>query len=78
MCNDHDSGLTRRGLLGAGAFAASAALAGGLVTPAAAQSSDTAAAPNDISPDEAMRRLMDGNARYVENLARNRDMAAGR
>jgi len=78
MCNDHNTGLTRRGLLGAGALAASAALAGGFVRPAVAQSSEMKAAPNDIAPDEAMRRLMDGNARYVENLTQNRDMAAGR
>lgn len=79
MCNDHNTGLTRRGLLGAGAFAASAVAAGSFIMPAAAQTSaETQAAPNDISPDEAMRRLVDGNARYVENLTRNRDMAAGR
>lgn len=79
MCNDQKIGLTRRGLLGAGAFAASAAAAGSFVLPAAAQTtSEAQAAPNDIAPDEAMKRLMDGNARYVENLTRNRDMAAGR
>ena len=79
MCNDHPSDLTRRGLLGAGAVAASATLASRFVTPAHAQSSDTpAAAPNDISPDEALQRLMDGNARYVANAPQSSDYAAGR
>ncbi|MGX1308352.1 carbonic anhydrase [Amorphus suaedae] len=79
MCNDHDTGLTRRGLLGAGAFAATAAAAGSFVLPASAQTATApAAAPNDIDPDEALKRLMDGNARYAANTSQNKDFSAGR
>lgn len=79
MCDDHRLSLTRRGLIGFGAAAASTALVGGLVSPAMAQTaSDTPAAPNDISPDVALKRLMDGNARYAANTTTNRDLSAGR
>lgn len=80
MCNDHQTGLTRRGLLGVGALAASAVAAGGFVLPASAQTASEApaAAPNDINPDEALQRLMEGNARYAANTARNRDLSVGR
>ncbi len=79
MCNDHPSQLTRRHLLGASAVAASAALGGSLVAPAAAQSAgETAPAPNDISPSEALQRLIDGNDRYVNNVSRNVDYSADR
>lgn len=79
MCTDHPANLTRRGLLTTGTLAASAALAGGLALPAAAQSSgETAPAPNDISPAEALERLKDGNARYASNTSRNVDYSANR
>ncbi|MGX1098337.1 carbonic anhydrase [Amorphus sp. MBR-141] len=78
MCNEHQTGLTRRGLLGAGAFAVTAAAAGGLVLPAAAQTASSTQAPNDISPDEALKRLMDGNARYAANTPQNKDFSVGR
>lgn len=52
---------------------AAAVAAAGLVSlPAAAQ------APNAIPPDEALKRLMDGNARYVANAPQERDFSAGR
>ncbi|MGQ3071094.1 MAG: carbonic anhydrase [Ferrovibrionaceae bacterium] len=61
---------SRRGML---KLAAGAAAAAGLFSlPAAAQ------APNAISPDEALKRLMDGNARYVANAPQERDFSAGR
>lgn len=34
--------------------------------------------PNAIPPDEALKRLMDGNARYAVNTSRNKDFSAGR
>ncbi len=65
------SGPSRRDMfkLGAGAVAA-ATLLGSL--PAAAQPQ------NAIPPDEALKRLMDGNARYVANAPQERDFSASR
>ncbi len=34
--------------------------------------------PNAIPPDEALKRLMDGNARYAVNTSKNKDFSAGR
>lgn len=63
--------LERRSLLvGIGAAAGAAMFAGG----ASAQSTPQ----NAISPDAALKRIMDGNARYVSNTARNRDYSVGR
>ncbi|MFL9827776.1 carbonic anhydrase [Rhodoplanes sp. SY1] len=69
--------LSRRALLGAGA---ATALASGFaatgVGPAFAQPAATR--PNAIGPDAALKRLVDGNARYVGNAMENRDFSAGR
>jgi len=59
------SGLSRRGLLGA----ISAALTAAAVGPAAA---------SPVSGDEALNLLVRGNARYVANTTHMRDFAAGR
>ena len=67
-------GLTRRRLLKSGAAAAVGSLAVGSSLPAFAK----AAAPNAISPEQALDRLMQGNARYVANQTKNKDFAAGR
>ncbi|MDQ4137011.1 MAG: carbonic anhydrase [Pseudomonadota bacterium] len=37
-----------------------------------------AAPPNAILPDEALRRIMDGNARYAAGNLANKDFSAGR
>jgi hypothetical protein len=64
--------FTRRGLLTAGVLTAvSSALA---PLPAWSQSPPA----NAISPDEAIERLRQGNARYVNNKPSNRDFSAGR
>jgi carbonic anhydrase len=78
MCNDHAFNLTRRGLFGLGAAAASTAFAGGFALPGQAFADDAPAAPNDIDPDKALTRLLDGNARYVANTSTNTDFSAGR
>ncbi|SDU07243.1 carbonic anhydrase [Stappia sp. ES.058] len=78
MCDNHSFDVSRRGLLGLGAAAASTAFAGGFVLPGRALAEETPAAPNDIGPDEAMKRLNDGNARYVSNTPANADFSAGR
>ncbi|OYW52922.1 MAG: carbonic anhydrase [Rhizobiales bacterium 35-68-8] len=72
MCISH--GLSRRGLMMAGAAGAAAFLTGGVPFPAFAQ----APAPNAISPDAALKRLMDGNARYAANTPDQKDFTAGR
>lgn len=75
MCNDcfHMPRLSRRSLLwGGAAFASAAALS---LRDVSAQS---AAPQNAISPDEALKRLMDGNARYAANTSANKDYSAGR
>jgi carbonic anhydrase len=79
MCNACGSWLhhapSRRGFLAG----AAAVAAGGLLTaslpfaPAA-----FAQAPNEIPPDEALQRLMDGNARYVAGDIDVKDFEAGR
>ncbi|MDJ1156653.1 carbonic anhydrase [Chelatococcus sp. SYSU_G07232] len=74
MCDNHPLPLSRRGFLAAGA---ATAFLGGLALPASAQEA-APAAPNAISPDEALKILMDGNARYAANTARNKDFSAGR
>lgn len=75
MCKTHGAphGLSRRGLMMAGAAGAAAFLSGGVPFPAFAQ-----APPNAISPDDALKRLMDGNGRYVANSPNQKDFSAGR
>ncbi len=73
MCNDHPVQLPRRGLL---AVSAASLVAGSLAAPALAQTAKPA--PNTITPDQALKRLMDGNARYVANAPDNKDFSAGR
>jgi len=73
MCDSCSSaagkiGLSRRKLLSAGA---SLALTGALSTPVRAQSAA-------IGSDEALKRLVDGNARYVAGSLNERDFSAGR
>jgi carbonic anhydrase len=66
--------LSRRGLI-AGGFAA---LAAGAVPRGAFAQAALAAPPNAIAPDEALRRIMDGNARYVAGSLATHNYAAGR
>ncbi|MBN9453444.1 MAG: carbonic anhydrase [Bosea sp.] len=64
------AGLSRRFFLTAGVgFAAGAA---GLASPADARTGTV------VTGDEALKRLMAGNARYVANKPRRRDFSAGR
>ena len=75
MC-DHPSSVSRRHLLFAGA--ASVALTGLSLREAVAASPPTGTAPNSIPPDEALSRLVQGNARYTANQPANKDYSAGR
>jgi carbonic anhydrase len=73
MCADYDlASFTRRGLLTAGVLTAVSSAWAPL--PAWSQSPPH----NAISPDEAIERLRQGNARYVNNKPSNRDFSAGR
>jgi carbonic anhydrase len=75
MCDRHMSFLSRRRLLSAaavGAFAAASA------APPSAVAAGEAPRPNAIGPDNALARLLEGNARYVANAPANRDFSAGR
>lgn len=67
------SSLSRRSMFGLGA---GLALAAGLAGPALAQGVTTT--PTPLSADEALKRLMDGNARYAANAPDERDFSAGR
>lgn len=77
MCRlcEMNSKLSRRRLLGGG-LALAGAVAGARLAamPTAAQ----AAAPNAISPDAALERIVAGNARYAANDPANKDFSAGR
>jgi carbonic anhydrase len=73
QCNKPN--FSRRRLLGLG-LAATAAAAAFPSRPAWSQA--TSAAPGAVSPDEALKRLQQGNARYAANTSRNKDFSAGR
>lgn len=74
MCDAHSTPLGRRAL-----FAATAAsfAVGGLAQLQSARA-EGSGAPNAISPDEALQRLMEGNARYCANTADLKDYEVGR
>lgn len=78
MCNQHPFMLSRRRLFGAGIGAASATFLGGFALPAFAQTAEPAPPQNAISPDAALARIMEGNARYVANTPSVKDFSAGR
>lgn len=81
MCEDcvaryRSLGPSRRALLGIGAGLALAGGMAGLASTASAQAARAAAdAPTG---EEALKRLMAGNARYAANKPRHRDLSAGR
>lgn len=73
MCQDCNSGtINRRGLI-AGGLALS--LTAPLAAPALAQYAD---APPPVDPEEALQRLVEGNARYVANTPINTDYSVDR
>src|ERR1700737_1161251 len=68
-------GVTRRGALkAAGGFA----VAEGVARASAMEGGSEQPKPNAIGADAALRRLMEGNARYVANKPAHRDFSAGR
>ncbi len=72
MCNiTSNETISRRNLLAGGAALAAA---GATLSTATAQTTETA----PVSPEEALQRLVEGNARYVANAAINTDHSVGR
>ena len=83
MCNlcgdvdhDHDANVSRRRFLGAGAVAVAAL--SGAVWAADPPKPGAAPPPNAIAPADALKRLMEGNARYAANNPTERDFSATR
>ena len=74
VCDQHQSLLSRRRLLTAAAFGTLAAASA--VRPA--EAIGEASRPNAIGPDEALARLIAGNARYVANAPISKDFSVGR
>lgn len=66
------SDLSRRHLLWGGAALAAASMSSQAVL------AQPATPQNAISPDDALKRIMDGNARYAANTSANQDYSVGR
>lgn len=76
LCHPKLPALSRRHLmLGAGAAVAASALAR---SRAWAAEPPPEGAPNAITPEAALERLVQGNARYAANATQERDFSAGR
>jgi carbonic anhydrase len=80
LCGDtqHESQISRRDFLRTGALAALAPWATGVALAADPPAPGSPPPPNAIAPAEALKRLMDGNARYAANAPNERDFSAGR
>lgn len=82
MCGDaqHESQVSRRDFLKTGALAALLPWSVGVGVAVAAEppAPDASPPPNSIPPADALKRLMDGNARYAANTPNERDFSSGR
>jgi carbonic anhydrase len=80
VCGDeqHDPAASRRAFLGMGAVAALAPWSLSTALAADPPKAGAAPAPNAIPPAEALKRLLEGNARYAANAPNQRDFSAGR
>ena len=83
MCNicgdaQHDPAASRRAFLKTGAAAALVPLFAGAAIAADPPKPGAPPPPNAIAPADALKRLMDGNARYAANNPTERDFSAGR
>jgi len=76
--DDHVAGTTRRNFLKTGSMAALAPWMVGQAFAADPPKPGSAPPPNAITPQAALKRLMDGNARYVANTPEQKDYSAGR
>jgi len=79
-CGDlkHEPELSRRHFLKTGALAALAPWSIGSAIAADSPVPGVAPPPNAIAPADALKRLMEGNARYVAGALNERDFSAGR
>jgi carbonic anhydrase len=76
LCGSAHHRLSRRSLMaGAGAALAASTLPSARLW---AAEPSVEGAPNAISPDAALQRIMQGNARYAANAPTERDFSAGR
>jgi carbonic anhydrase len=74
----HESPLSRRDFLMAGALMALAPWTIGVAGAAEPPAPGAVPPPNAIAPADALKRLMDGNARYAANAPNERDFSSGR
>ena len=82
MCDSHENvndhpGTSRRDVLRVGAAAAIAAF-GSVAWAADPPKPGAAPPPNSIPPADALKRLLEGNARYAANTPREKDFSAER
>jgi len=80
VCGDvqHEPQVSRRDFLSAGALAALVPWSMGVALAAAPPAPGAPPPPNAIAPADALKRLMEGNARYAANMPNERDFSAGR
>jgi carbonic anhydrase len=80
LCDDpqHEPTVTRRRFLQTGALATLMPWAAGNAFAAAPPAPGSAPPQNAIAPAEALKRIMDGNARYAANSPNERDFSSGR
>jgi carbonic anhydrase len=80
VCGDaeHEAQVSRRDFLRAGALAALVPWSTGVAVAADPPAPGAAPPPNAIAPADALKRLMDGNARYAANTPNERDFSSGR
>jgi len=83
MCNvcgdpQHELEVTRRDFLRTGALATLAPWTIGGALAAAPPAPGSAPPQNSITPADALKRIMEGNARYAANTPNERDFSVGR
>src|SRR6185437_2704284 len=82
VCGDaqHEHQVVRRDFLRAGALALTALVPWrmGVAIAADPPAQGAPPPPNAIAPADALKRLMDGNARYAANTPNERDFSSGR
>src|SRR5437867_4703024 len=74
----HEPQVSRRDFLRTGALAALVPWSMGVVIAAARPAPGAPPPANAIAPADALKRLMDGNARYAANTPNERDFSSGR
>ena len=79
-CGDaqHEPQVSRRDFLRTGALAALAPWSMGVAFAADPPAPGAPPPPNAIAPADALKRLLDGNARYAANTPNERDFSSGR